>query len=47
MQRWVVRPSPLKKGILKGYFKSWLGLTAKAIDTYIQYSDASVKGHMD
>ena len=39
--------STLKKGIEKGYFKSWPGLTAKVIDTHIQYSDASVKDHMD
>ena len=29
------------------YFKSWPGLTAKAIDTHIQHSDASVKEHID
>ena len=39
--------STLKKGIQEGYFKSWSGLTAKAIDTHIKYFDASVKCHMD
>ena len=39
--------STLKREIQKGYFKSLPALTAKSIDTHIQYSDASVKGYMD